>query len=107
MCGLVKQMKFLATMAMAMMISGCALSFVDKDGYERSIGLIHQKVKLDGNLLYVEKSTAGLNLNFSQSDGGINLGYKNSSRVFLADDMVLAIDKDGANSVKIELPEQQ
>jgi len=99
--------KVLAITIMATLISGCALSFVDKDGYEHSIGLIHQKVKLDGNLLYVQKSTAGLNVNFSQSDGGINLGYKNSSRVFLADNMVLAIDKDGANSVEIDLPEQQ
>jgi hypothetical protein len=97
----------LAIAAMAIMISGCALSFVDKDGYEHSIGFIHQKVKLDGNLLYVQKSTAGLNVNLSQSDAGINLGYKNSYRVFVAENMVLAIDKDGSDSIQIELPPQQ
>ncbi|MBL4673540.1 MAG: hypothetical protein JKX81_14870 [Arenicella sp.] len=107
MWGIVKPMKVLAIVMMAAMISGCALSFVDKDGYEHSIGLIHQKVKLDGNLLYVQKSTVGLNVNLSQSDAGINLGYKNSYRVFVAQNMVLAIDKDGTNAIEIELPQQQ
>lgn len=99
-------MKLLAIALITVMTSGCAISFVDKDGYEHSIGLIHQKVKLDGNLLYVQKSTAGLNMNFSQSDGGINLGYKNSYRVFVAENMVLTLDKDGTDSIQIELPQQ-
>lgn len=103
MWGLADLIKAAAILALLMMASGCAFSFVDKDGYEHSIGFIHQKVKLDGNLLYVEKSTAGLNLNLSKSDAGINLGYKNSHRVFLADNLVLKVDSDAGDAVEVEL----
>ena len=63
MCGIIRGIRLFAIALVAVMTSGCALSFVDKDGYEHSIGFIHQKVKLDGNLLYVQKSTTGLNRN--------------------------------------------
>jgi hypothetical protein len=106
MWGIVKGVKLLTIALLTVMASGCAISFVDKDGYEHSIGFIHQKVKLDGNLLYVQKRSAGLNVNLSQSDAGINLGYKNSYRVFVAENMILTLDKHGNDSIQIELPQQ-
>lgn len=73
-------------------LPGCAVTYVDSSGYEHSIGLIHQKVNVKNEILYIEKRSLGLNIGLSETDGGITLGYKNSTRVFAPEDTKITVD---------------
>lgn len=84
----------LSVFAITFLLTGCSVSFIDKDGFEHTYGIFHSSVKVSDNTIFIEKTTIGLNLGLATSDEGLTLGFKNSQRVFLKNDMIVSINKD-------------
>lgn len=83
----------LVTPIMLVLLNACTFNYVDRNGFENSIGFMHQKIKIEKQIVYVEKSSIGLNLGLSKTDAGANLGYKNTIRVFVPENTVIDIDR--------------
>lgn len=83
-------------------VNGRAYSYLDEKGNEHTVGLFFYKSYFTGKLIYSDKTTLGLSMELSESDGYFGIGYRNSIRVFVPDNSLLSVDKE-YNNVHIDL----
>lgn len=95
--------RLIASLPTFLLLSGCAISYVDKSGFEHTVGLFHAKVKIDHQLLHVQRESIGLNLSLAEGDAGFNIGYKNSYRVFVPNNVIMYSDVDGPEHTIVEV----
>lgn len=86
--------------AMLMLVSGCALHYVDADGDQHYLGFVSMKTQQQGCLHQISTTTAGLTLDVTKESGGLNLGVRSISKIYLHPDTEMVVENDGKQIIE-------
>lgn len=100
--------KVLSIMVLSFMLSGCAISYVDSDGANHTIGLAHvvHKTETEGEAIANIHQVQAIGFYFigMEQQSSIGLGYTNAFQVSVEEDnaIELLIDRDSPLNLEIE-----
>lgn len=85
-------MKLPAAVCLAFQLSGCAITYVDADGATRRIGLLSITEKAGSCSLVRTITTAGISLDTSAANAGLNIGYRSVTTTMAPEQGMVSFD---------------
>ncbi len=88
--------------SVAFVLTGCAFNYVDGDGNESYLGFMAFKSVKNSCATSTTVKTVGVNYDSTTESGGLNVGYKSVTKLYIDHDIDLVFEIDANNYVEVK-----
>lgn len=82
-------------------LTGCAYSYTDADGVDHLIGMMDVATQKNECFVSYSVQTAGVTIDTTKDSGGLNIGYKNLTKVYINVDNTIKLTGDKKDNLTV------